>query len=185
MRLQRRRHCQVELEPPVSQQELETFLGRPIRPLRGLLDPSRLQQCGPDLFDYVSKPYGVAGLTLQPRTRLRACWDGAELLIQQVASRVEGLGEWQNHLSFGLEASLAPALQSGSAVLVAEAMVWADLPAAALVASPALHLGLDQLLDRLEGRCQKGLRRRAEGWLRRHRERSLASAPQGSAGPVG
>jgi hypothetical protein len=51
-------------------------------------------------------------------------------------------------------------------VLEAEARVWAELPAAA-VAGPVLKLGLQQLLDRLERRCQRGLRSRAEAWLER------------------
>jgi hypothetical protein len=35
------------------------------------------------------------------------------------------------------------------------------------VAGPVLKLGLQQLLDRLERRCQRGLRSRAEAWLER------------------
>lgn len=181
MRFERRRQCNVEIQPPATQCELEAFLDRPMRVLRGLLDPSRLKQRGPDSFEYVSRPYGLTSLTVQTRTRLRASWDGTKLLIQQVTIQVEGLGEWQNLLSVGLEASLSTDMQAGSAVLAAKAMVWVELPTAAMAASPALHLGLNQLLDRLERRCQKGLRRRAEGWLQRRRDRSLTTEPQGSA----
>ena len=40
--------------------------------------------------------------------------------------------------------------ERGSAVLEAEALVWAELPAAAVaVAGPVLKIGLQQLLDRL------------------------------------
>ncbi len=46
--------------------------------------------------------------------------------------------------------------------------MWAELPAAAVaVAGPVLQLALQQLLDRLERRCQRGLRRRAEAWLQK------------------
>jgi hypothetical protein len=112
----------------------------------------------------------LAGWTLQPRVLLRARYAEGELLIEQLESRVQGLGAWQDRLSFGLEARIRSGEDSerGSAVLEAEARVWAELPAAALaVASPVLKLGLQQLLDRLERRCQRGLRSRAEAWLER------------------
>jgi hypothetical protein len=126
-----------------------------------------LQESGADRFTYLSRPYGVAGWTLQPRVLLRAVWDGEVLLIEQLESRVAGLGPWQERLQFGLEARLRPVdLGAAVAALEAEARVWAELPAAAAaVAGPVLQLGLQQLLDRLERRCQRGLRRRAEAWL--------------------
>jgi hypothetical protein len=173
MRLERRRFCRVALDPPASPERLAVFLSRPIRPLRGLLHPDRLYQAGPHRYDYVSRPYGVAGRTLQPHVRLEARWQEGVLHLRQLESRVEGLGEWQGRLQFGLEAWLRPSeMEPGTektgAELEAEALVWADLPAAAaMVAGPVLHLGMEQLLDRMERRCQKGLRRRAEAWLGR------------------
>jgi hypothetical protein len=168
MRFEQRRMCRVVLAHPASPVELAAFLARPVRPLRGLLDPARLQLSGPGLYDYLSRPYGVAGWTLQPRVRLRTHWDGTVLVVEQVACRVEGLSNWQNRLRFGLEARLRPAPASESTALLAEALVWGELaPAAGLVAGPVLKLGMQQLLDRLEGRCQRGLRRRAENWLQR------------------
>ncbi|MCP9927993.1 DUF1997 domain-containing protein [Cyanobium sp. CH-040] len=171
MRLERRRLCRVALDPPASTERLALFLSRPIRPLRGLLHPDRLHQAGPHRYDYVSRPYGVAGWTLQPHVRLEARWQAGVLHLRQLESRVEGLGEWQERLQFGLEAWLRPReLDAGApergVVLEAEALVWAELPAAAVVvAGPVLSLGLQQLLDRLERRCHQGLRRRAEAWL--------------------
>jgi hypothetical protein len=168
MKLEQRRLCRVPLATTATRAELDTFLAKPLRPLRGLLDPQRLVQVGEDRYSYLSRPYGVAGWTLQPRVLLRACRGEGELLIEQLESRVEGLGAWQERLRFGLEARLRPGAESeqGGAVLEAEARVWAELPAAAVaVAGPVLTLGLQQLLDRLERRCQRGLRRRAEAWL--------------------
>lgn len=168
MRLEQRRLCRVALDPSTSPERLAEFLSRPIRPLRGLLHPDRLQHSGPGLYTYSSRPYGVAGFTLQPHVRLEALWQQRELAVRQLESRVEGLGEWQQRLQFGLEARLWPAAGDGAggASLEAEALVWAELPAAAvLVAGPVLNAGLQQLLDRLERRCQNGLRRRAEGWM--------------------
>lgn len=173
MRLEQRRLSRVALDPPASPERLASFLSRPIRPLRGLLHPDRLHQAGPHRYDYVSRPYGVAGWTLQPHVRLEARWQEGVLHLRQLESRVEGLGEWQERLQFGLEAWLRPrALEPGAAEsgaeLEAEALVWAELPAAAaVVAGPVLSLGLQQLLDRLERRCHHGLRRRAEAWLGR------------------
>jgi len=179
MKLEQRRLCRVEITPTptttVTVAQLEPFLVKPLRPLRGLLDPKRLRRAGEDTYSYTSRPYGVAGWTLQPRVLVRARFADGELLIQQLESRVDGLGPWQERLQFGLEARLragsaspaGPQQQQG--VLEAEALVWAELPVAAVaVAAPVLHLGLQQLLDRLERRCQQGLRRRAESWLQRH-----------------
>jgi len=177
MKLEQRRLCRVPLAMAATPAELDTFLAKPLRPLRGLLDPQRLEQVGDDRYTYLSRPYGVAGWTLQPRVLLRACNGEGELLIEQLESRVEGLGAWQERLRFGLEARLRSrpaanaeregmAVREGMAELEAEALVWAELPAAAVaVAGPVLTLGLQQLLDRLERRCQRGLRRRAEAWL--------------------
>ncbi len=169
MRLEQARHCCVPLVAPTgTAADLQAFLSRPVRPLRGLLDPARLQADGDGHYIYQSRPYGVAGWTLQPRVRLRASWDGKRLTIEQLESRVDGLGAWQDRLCFGLVAQVWPHCQEGQVALLADARVWTDLPAAAApVASPVLKLGFDQLLDRLERRCQRGLRRRAEGWLSR------------------
>jgi hypothetical protein len=178
MKLEQRRLCRVELTPTptttTTVAQLEPFLAKPLRPLRGLLDPQRLQRAGVDTYIYTSRPYGVAGWTLQPRVLVRARFSDGELLIQQLESRVDGLGAWQERLQFGLEArfrarSASPAGPPQQGVLEAEALVWAEVPLAAVaVAAPVLHLGLQQLLDRMERRCQQGLRRRAEAWLRRH-----------------
>jgi hypothetical protein len=71
-----------------------------------------------------------------------------ELLIEQLESRVDGLGAWQERLQ--LRAGGAAASRGGEraggpqhpAVLEAEALVWAELPAAAVaVAGPVLTLG--------------------------------------------
>jgi hypothetical protein len=172
MRLEQRRFTPIPLTPAATPEQLHLFLAKPLRPLRGLLDPSRLQRADPggDTYRYTSRPYGVAGWTLQPRVLLRARYAAGELLIEQLESRVQGLGAWQERLSFGLEARIRSGEDSerGSAVLEAEARVWAELPAAAVVvAGPVLKLGLQQLLDRLERRCQLGLRGRAEAWLER------------------
>ena len=175
MKLEQRRTCRVRLSPEPSVVLLETFLAKPLRPLRGLLDPKRLMRAGHGTYTYTSRPYGVAGWTLQPRVVLQAGFHNGELLIEQLESRVDGLGAWQERLSFGLQARLRPSPMAAAAgphqpaVLEAEALVWAELPPAAVaVAGPVLNLGLQQLLDRLERRCQRGLRSRAEHWLERH-----------------
>lgn len=166
MKLDQQRVCRVALSPAPTAARLEAFLARPLRPLRGLLDPERLERAGADTYTYASRPYGVAGWTLQPQVLLRAAFHDGELLIEQLESRVAGLGAWQERLSFGLEARLRPSDQP--VVLVAEARVWAELPPVAVaVAGPVLNIGLQQLLDRLERRCQRGLRSRAETWLAR------------------
>ncbi|MEO1001864.1 MAG: DUF1997 domain-containing protein [Cyanobacteria bacterium J06638_7] len=186
MRVEQRRLCRVELVRPASRDELARFLSRPLRPLRGLLHADRLQRSGRHQYAYVSRPYGVAGWTLRPHVRLEAHWHEPVLHLRQLESRVEGLGEWQQRLQFGLEAWLAPAAAGGPsdpAQLEAEALVWVELPAAAApLLGPALNLGLRQLLDRLERRCQQGLRRRAQTWLARSRPPQARGPRPGLAG---
>lgn len=177
MRLEQQRRIQVTLEPCAegltaapNEEQLRAFLARPLRPLRGLLDPARLQAAPGDRYLYRSRPYGMAGWTLQPQVTLEARWDGEQLRIRQLEARVDGLGDWQDRLDFGLEATIRPLAPEEAlpAVLEAEARVWAEVPAAAApLAAPVLRLALQQLLDRLERRCQRGLRRRAEAWLSR------------------
>jgi hypothetical protein len=177
VRLEQQRRIEVTLEPCAegltaapSEEQLRAFLVRPLRPLRGLLDPARLQAAPGDRYLYRSRPYGVAGWTLQPQVTLEARWDGEQLRIRQLEARVDGLGDWQDRLDFGLEATIRPLApeEALEAVLEAEARLWAEVPAAAApLAAPVLRLALQQLLDRLERRCQRGLRRRAEAWLSR------------------
>ncbi|MEB3201978.1 MAG: DUF1997 domain-containing protein [Synechococcus sp.] len=173
MRLEQQRLCRVVLEPAPSATQLEAFLAKPLRPLRGLLDPGRLESSGPDLFTYASRPYGVAGWVLQPRVALRVQLHRGELVLEQLACRVDGLGDWQDRLQFGLEARLscdpgAALAPTAAATLKAQALVWAEVPGAiAIAAAPVVNLALQQLLDRLERRCHRGLRRRAEAWLGR------------------
>lgn len=188
MRLEQQRTLRVPLEvaslagtPTAAiEAQLRRFLSRPIRPLRGLLDPSRLEAVGSDRYVYQSRPYGVVGWTLQPQVLLRARWDGQCLAMEQLEARVHGLGEWQERLHFGLSATIRPLLTADdpqadaagvNAQLEAAALVWAELPrSAAVLVTPVLQLALQQLLDRLERRCQRGLRRRAELWLDRPRK---------------
>ena len=170
MRLEQVRVCRVVLDAPATQEQLQLFLSRPLLPLRGLLDGERLVRLPGDgeHFTYASRPYRVVGWTLQPRVQLQASWELPQLRITQTVCRVQGLGAWQDQLRFGLEAILRPVQQNDGCVLEAEATVSAELPAAAVtMAAPMLRLGLSQLLDRLERRCQRGLRRKAEAWLQR------------------
>lgn len=197
MRLEQQRTIRVPLEvaslagmPAAwSEAQLRRFLSLPLRPLRGLLNPSRLLSVGGSRYTYQSRPYAVMGWTLQPQIMLSARWDGKCLAIEQLEARVNGLGEWQERLHFGLSATIRPLLTTDdlqadaagvNAQLEAGALVWAELPgSAAVLLAPVLPLALQQLLDRLERRCQRGLRRRAEVWLDRltERRRGLLGAP--------
>jgi hypothetical protein len=172
------RLCRVplQLEQQPTVRELEAFLSKPIRPLRGLLSPERLSNPEPLIYAYNSRPHQLARWTIQPQVRLKAEFVDQALQLEQLSCRVEGLGEWQSQLHLGLSARIraidhatvgtptGPG-DAGGAQLEAEATAWGLLPASARPLAPVLRLALIQLLDRMERRCHKGLRRRAEAWL--------------------
>jgi hypothetical protein len=172
------RLCRVPLllEPQPTASEVEAFLSKPIRPLRGLLSPERLSNPEPLIYAYNSRPHQFARWTIQPQVRLKAEFVDRVLLLEQLSCRVEGLGEWQSQLHLGLSARIRAIdhatvgtptgpVEAGGAQLEAEATAWGLLPASARPLAPVLRLALTQLLDRMERRCHKGLRRRAEAWL--------------------
>lgn len=179
-RLELVRLCRVplQLDPQPSTSQLEAFLARPVRPLRGLLSAERLSNPAPLIYVYNSRPYRLARWTIQPQVRLKAEFVDQALQLQQLSCWVEGLGAWQSQLDLGLSATIraisltsvdtlaGPGAEAG-AQLEAEAIAWGVLPASARPLAPVLRLALSQLLDRMERRCHKGLRRRAEAWLLR------------------
>jgi hypothetical protein len=176
MELMRLCRVPLQLEPQPTASEVEAFLSKPIRPLRGLLSPERLSNPEPLIYAYNSRPHQFARWTIQPQVRLKAEFVDQALQLEQLSCRVEGLGEWQSQLQLGLSARIRSVAHTtlgsstgpgdaGGALLEAEATAWGLLPASARPLAPVLRLALTQLLDRMERRCHKGLRRRAEAWL--------------------
>ncbi len=174
-------HVPLLLEPQPTASQLEAFLAKPIRPLRGLLSSERLSHPEPLIYAYNSRPYKFARFTIQPQVRLRAEFVDQALELEQLSCVVQGLGAWQSHLHLGLRATIraigpdsavtpSGTLELPGALLQAEATAWGMLPVSARPLAPLLRLALSQLLDRMERRCHKGLRRRTEAWLmRQHR----------------
>lgn len=166
MKLEQRQSCVVSVFPYPTNGQLENFLSKPIRVLRCILDPKRLERVSADTYSYVSSPLRVAGLHLRPTITLRARFQSGELLIDQFSTDIKGLSALYGQLSFGLEARLR--VRDESDALDAEALIWLNLPD--LVASalaPVARLVLQQLLDRLERRCRKGINRKFSSWLSR------------------
>jgi hypothetical protein len=164
MKLEQRRQCFVGVSSKPSAGQLESFLSKPTRVLRCVLDPKRLNKISDDTYSYASRPYKVAGLCLQPSVMLRARFQSGVLSIDQVSADIKGLSALYRQLSFGLEAKLR--VSDDAKVLGIEALIWLKLPdlvAPALV--PVAGLAMNQLLDRLERRCETGIDHRFALWL--------------------
>jgi len=166
MKLEQRRQCVLGVSPKPSAGQLESFLSKPARVLRCVLDPKRLERINDDTYSYASRPYKVAGLCLQPSVRLRARFQSGEFLIDQVSTDIKGLSALYGQLSFGLEAKLS--VSDDAEVLDIDALIWLKLPdLAASALAPVAGLAMKQLLDRLEHRCEKGINHRFSLWLSR------------------
>lgn len=166
MKLEQRRQCVLDVSPKPSAGQLESFLSKPARVLRCVLDPKRLERISADTYSYASRPYTVAGVCMQPSIKLRARFQSGEFLADQVSTDIKGLSALYGQLSLGLEAKLS--VNDDAEVLDVEALIWLKLPD--LVASaltPVAELAMKQLLDLLERRCEKGVNHRFALWLSR------------------
>jgi len=168
LEMRRQRSTRLEL-PGVSEEHVATFLSSPRRPLRALLSRSRLEVLGRGQFAYASRPFGLGQWSLQPRLLLQARWRQQALTICCSDCRVEGLGAWQQAVSFRFEAQLKPEPEACSATVVADLAVERRGPLALLprnLLEALADQALDQAITRMERRCQAGLRQQLLAFCR-------------------
>ncbi|MBD1192873.1 DUF1997 domain-containing protein [Vulcanococcus sp. Clear-D1] len=164
MKLEQSRVCTVQLDSLRDAVQLEDYLSKPVRVLRGLLDPQRLKRAGSETFTYGSRPLTIAGFIIQPKVAIQTRFKDGELQIEHRSKGLPGLGDTYRNFSFGLEARL----KAESKGLSAKALVWIEFPGVLdAVVRPAAQLTFRQILDRLENRFQERLPLKAEAWLRR------------------
>ena len=166
IQLQRQLSIRLDL-PGISCEQVEAFLVLPKRPLRALLSRSRLEIIGsvPGRFAYASRPFGVGQWQLQPRVQLHAAWQESALRIRCLDCRIEGLGGWQNAVSYCFEAELRPEPEACTAKVTSELNLDPRGAFALLPSSLLETLGeqaLEQALARMERRCRSGLQQQLQ-----------------------
>lgn len=157
------RDCRLQLDVDgATQERLESYLALVDRPLTALLDQERLERVAPDTYRYRSNPIRLFHLNLVPTVLVQAGWDHNRLTLRSTECRIAGLAGWQGLLGF----QLAAWLQAHPKALEGQARVSlvlrGSLPA---WARSLAGRGLDQVLERIERRLERGLRKDLSRWL--------------------
>ncbi len=156
-----------ELSLPVtaagaSRERLLAYLALVERPLTALLARERLTTVAPGAFTYRSNPHQVLQWQVVPTLTLRAEWEGEQLEVRSTSCRLVGLEFGMESLGFTLEAVLG-AEETGLGG-------WAEVGVQSrLVNNPIGRrvgaLALEAVLDRIERRVGRGLRKDVGAWL--------------------
>jgi len=156
-----------ELSLPVtaagaSRERLLAYLALVDRPLTALLARERLTTVAPGEFTYRSNPHQVLQWEVVPTLTLRAGWDGEQLEVRSTSCRLVGLGFGMDSIGFTLQAALG-AEDTGLGG-------WAEVGLhSRLVSNPIGRkvgtLALEAVLDRIERRVGRGLRKDLGAWL--------------------
>ena len=150
------------IAPLATKERLVSYLALVDRPLKALLAKDRLQPVAPGHFIYQSNPYQVLRWQVVPSVNLQASWGDEQWEVRSTSCRLDGFREGMGSLGFTLEAVLR-AKEAGLAG-------WAEVGIhSRLVTTPIGHrlgsLALEAVLDRIERRVGRGLRRDVAAWL--------------------
>jgi hypothetical protein len=161
--LLRRRELSLPItDPGASRERLLAYLALVDRPLTALLARERLTGVAPGEFTYRSNPHQVLQWQVVPTLTLRAQWEGEQLEVRSTSCRLVGLGFGMDSVGLTLEAVLG-AEETGLGG-------WAQVGIhSRLVNSPVGRrlgtLALEAVLDRIERRVGRGLRKDLGVWL--------------------
>jgi len=161
--LLRRRDLSLPIiAPGATQKRLLAYLALVDRPLSALLAKDRLKPVAPGHFTYQSNPHQILHWQVVPTLDLQAKWGGDLLEVRSTRCRLDGLRGGMKSLGFSLQAALG-AEEAGLGG-------WAEVGLhSRLIATPfGRQLGtmaLEAVLDRVERRVGRGLRRDLEAWL--------------------
>jgi hypothetical protein len=161
--LLRRRGLSLPITAPgASRERLMAYLALVDRPVAALLARERLTALAPGEFCYRSNPHQVLRWQVVPTLMMQADWEGEHLKVRSTRCRLDGVGFGMESLGFTLEAGLG-AKESG---LDGWAVVGLQ---SRLVNSPIGRrvgtLALEAVLDRIERRVGRGLRKDLGAWL--------------------
>jgi hypothetical protein len=161
--VERERHCRLVLEAmATTEQQISAYLALVDRPVSALLARDRLRQLQPGRFSYSSRPFRLLRFELVPSVEILAVWEGGELRLRCSDCRIVGLGRLERALRFALSASLRPAPEGIDGLARVSLALRPGLPAWAFsLAGNAL----EQVLDRVERRLVRGLRKDLLTWL--------------------
>lgn len=169
--LQRTRRCHL-LVPEASgatPERIAAYLAQVDRPMAALLARDRLERLGDGRYLYRSRPFQLLHLALVPTLELEACWQESALRVVSGRARLEGLGRWEEALTFRLAARLAAEPERGSE---GDPGVSGEVEVALRLAPIVPGWGralagraLEQVLDRIERRLRRGLRQDLLTWL--------------------
>lgn len=149
-------------ELPLDPRRLAAYLALVDRPVTALLARDRLRREGPGQFTYSSRPFRLLGFTVVPTLRVWGVWEGGALCLSSSDCRITGLGRWESAVDFGLSTVLEPG-PHGLDVLARASL---RLPLKFHGWAPHLAgMALEQVLDRMERRMGRGLRKDLLRWL--------------------
>ena len=169
----RRSHAIALQLPSASLTQLQSYLSKPRRPLKALMNRKRVELQKNGQFLYASKPYQLLNFQLQPEVVFGSSWDGNQLTIVLEQCTIHGLGRFQELVQFQCQAWIRPEPESliGKADLSLELSstgAAALMPEQLMQRTGGLVLGL--VTRRLEKRCRSGLREGALNWVARHQQ---------------
>lgn len=159
----RTRHCRVPLEAErATPERLAAYLAQVDRPLAALLARDRLERLGEGHYCYRSRPFRLLRFELVPTLELRARWQASRLEVRSGECRILGLGRWERSLTFELAAELAPGSRALDGALQATLVTARPLPA---WGRQLAGVALEQVIERIERRLLRGLRKNLLTWL--------------------
>jgi hypothetical protein len=100
---------------------------------------------------------------------MAAQWEDVRLEVRSTDCRLAGLGGWGENVGFSLRATLEPG--------EAEVTGWAEVALQSRLvrlkgARKLAHLALEQVLDRIERRLERGFQRDVIAWLAKGGDRT-------------
>lgn len=147
---------------------LARYLSKPKRPMTALLSRQRMERLADGSFLYRSRPFRLLRYEIRPEVVFSTTWSDQTLRIVFQQCRIHGLGAIERAIEFRCEAVLQPCAEGLEAQAWAVVLMDADHPIAALplalrrrLADQALRL----VFERLERRCQGGLKSALNRWL--------------------
>jgi hypothetical protein len=161
--LWRRRQLRLPISAAgASREHLQAYLALVDRPLIALLARERLNSVAPGEFTYRSNPYQIIQWRMVPTITLQANWGGGQLAVRSTSCRLVGLPAKMESLGFTLKAGLATEGESLEG--------WAEVGLQSRLGTTPIGrrlgiLALEAVLDRIERRVNRGLRKDLVAWL--------------------